>query len=45
MELRVNQASCFAVVEHLEGYKVNEFLGMSSGCGIGGIQLTEILLS
>ena len=21
------------------------FLGMSSGCGIGGIQLTEILLS
>ena len=25
--------SCFAVVEHLEGYKVNE-LGMSSGCGI-----------
>ena len=39
--------SCFAVVEHLEGYKVNQllFLGMSSGCGIGGIQLTEILIS
>ena len=38
--------SCFAVVEHLEGYKVNElsFLGMSSGYGIGGIQLTEITI-
>ena len=24
---------------------MNEFLSMSSGCGIGGIQLTEILLS
>ena len=24
---------------------MNEFLGMSSGCGIGDIQLTEILLS
>ena len=39
--------SCFAVVDHLEGYKWMNclFLGMSSGCGIGGIQLTEILLS
>ena len=24
---------------------MNEFLGLSSGCGIGGIQLTEMLLS
>ena len=45
MELRGKPSVLFAVVEHLEGYKVNEFLGMSSGCGVGGIQLTEILLS
>ena len=44
IELGVSQASCFAAVEHLVGYKVNE-LGMSSGWEIGGIQLTEILLS
>ena len=39
--------SCFAVVKHIEGYKVNElsFLRPVYGCGIGGIQLTEILLS
>ena len=30
----MNQASCFAVVEHLEGYKVNELSFLT--CLVGG---------
>ena len=45
MELRGKPSELFCCCGTFRGLQSELTLSMSSGCGIGGIQLTEILLS